>query len=178
MKWWLLGTGLFLVLRKGGSRWAPVVIDAYSLGLLRRHPTKRYPRRTLPIQALIIHHAGNNGTLESHVDYHIDRHGWAALGYSDYIKKNGELWICNPKELETIHAGNRHYNDVGHGICLAGNLEVSLPTSEQLRTLDWRVANLRKKLGWKVPVKGHKDVRNHPTTCPGKHLYQYMQKYQ
>lgn len=164
------------------SGYAPTIVDKYSNGELMRHPTKRYSTRPLPgITHIIVHHsASTHHTAEDFARWHVEDNGWSGIAYHFVIEKDGTIIICNP--IDSIGAHATPYNEVSIGICLSGNFELEDPTPQQLEALNWLVEDVRNRIkqlngGWILTVKGHKDVRVNPTACPGKSLYQYIQRF-
>ena len=118
------------------------------------------------IKFLVIHHSQRD--IDSPKDIkkrHIKR-GWETIGYHYLIKKDGKISKGRSKKYVGAHVLG--HNKSSLGICLIGNLDESLPTMKQLKTLFKLLRKLSKK--YKVPVEnilGHREFSNVTKTCPG-----------
>ncbi|MGH1339293.1 MAG: peptidoglycan recognition protein family protein [Aureispira sp.] len=173
---------LFLLGGSSSSGYTPTIDDKYSKGELVQHPTKRYGTRPLSgVDHIIVHHSAHlHATASDFARWHVDGNDWPALGYHFVIEKDGTIVIGNPIDTLSYHAAP--YNTRAIGICLSGNFELEDPTPQQLKALDWLIADLRGRLkplngGKTLQVLGHKDVRQSPTACPGLPLYNYIQRF-
>jgi N-acetylmuramoyl-L-alanine amidase len=129
--------------------------------------TKPFTTRT-KTEAIILHHRGGTGDIESiHLD-HIKRNGWIGIGYNLYIRLNGSVYLGRP--LHVVGAHTLGWNDKSIGICCEGNYEIlkempklqekSLIEAIKLIKSHTEYANLR--------IMAHRDV--YATACPGKYF--------
>ncbi len=84
----------------------------------------------------------------------------------------GERWS---RQINGGHVASDYLNDIGIGICLVGDFNNDLPTTNQLGALKELTDYLRKIAGnkrRKTPVvRGHRDINPKPTDCPGDRWY-------
>lgn len=118
-------------------------------------------------ERIIIHHAASSpdATMEQEDAYHRSL-GWACLGYHYFIEQDGKVKIGRPDWAVGAHAINANYDSLG--VCLAGNFEITPPTSSQMDALAGLILDIRRVYG-NIPYQGHNTVDpvNHPTACPG-----------
>lgn len=115
---------------------------------------------------------------KSEAAYHISQ-GWKRLAYHIKIDAAGKVYLCSPLEEITYHAGNYPVNLVSIGICLDGDFSLKDPPYEQSMALIALLQNLcfhrpDMPLLIKPTVKGHREVRLLPTSCPGDHLFRIL----
>ena len=101
---------------------------------------------------LIVHHTGgtdadpladtSHHTLEVVDEWHKSL-GWDGIGYHYFIEKNGTLRTGRPENITGAHT--KGYNSKSIGICLAGNFDLTLPTTEQTNTLKELLKTLQKR---------------------------------
>jgi N-acetyl-anhydromuramyl-L-alanine amidase AmpD len=130
-------------------------------------------------QFIVIHHSATpTGNAAEFDKMHRDK-GWDELGYHFVIgngtgSRDGEVEI-GPRWVKQKHGahckvtGHPEYNDVGIGICLVGNFDVTHPTEAQMASLARLVKFLMKR--YNVPrgsVYGHGQLK--PTDCPGRNF--------
>ena len=134
---------------------------------LPKHATNRYrTRRRTDIQLLVIHHSATPGntTPESVARYHVDHWNWAGIGYHFFIAADGTIYQTN--ELETVSSHAASANDVGVGICFAGNFTEESPPPAQVAAGAHLVAWLLQELHLSTSaVEGHRELMS--TACPG-----------
>lgn len=121
------------------------------------------------VQWLVVHHDGgpadDNPALAIH-RLHRER-GWSAIAYHAWIRRDGTIEEGRPLWARGAHASQ--HNPHSWGVGLAGNLEQSLPTQEQL----WSLVSL---LRWwlsrrpEAQVVGHRELPGMATACPGQHM--------
>ena len=107
---------------------------------------------------LIIHHTGgtdanpladtSHHTFEVVDEWHKSL-GWDGIGYNYFIEKDGKLQSGRPENIKGAHTIG--YNDKSIGICLAGNFDFSLPTTEQVNTLKELLKTLQNR--YKIPAE-------------------------
>lgn len=125
---------------------------------------------------LIIHHTGgtdknplldtSNHTMETVDAYHKSL-GWDGIGYNWYIEKSGLLKKGRDEAKTGAHTIG--YNDKSIGICLAGNFDATMPTNEQIATLQRLLVEKVAQYGIsKENVVPHRKFAS--KTCYGKKL--------
>ena len=125
-------------------------------------------------QAIVIHHsATERGSVEAIHRHHRDVNGWDGIGYH-FVIGNGrgmpdgavESTFRWHEQRAGAHAGDRHFNDHGIGICLIGHFGKTAPTDAQLASLDRLVAALSEafELVESRPIP-HGRIKG--TACPG-----------
>lgn len=153
---------------------------------LPRHPTKRWPRRKLPIRRLYVHHSGAAGQpgIEGAVncaDYTLHaRDGWAGMPYHWWLPEaplydvEGRALVLLVNHLDVISNHTGGLNQDGEGIGLQGNKTRAPLTDHQNHTLDallsWRLSQLQ-SLDPQHPIGWHSIAhvfggRSKPS-CPG-----------
>jgi hypothetical protein len=88
-------------------------------------------------------------------------------GYQYYIEKNGALYKAREDDEEGAHTIN--YNKSSIGVCLAGNFDLTMPTSAQIATL--KDLLYKKVAQWSIPrdnIVPHRKFAN--KTCFGRKL--------
>ena len=164
-----------------------------STGLGATAPPSKFLPRTTPYDVaewipqgaerawrfIIIHHSASpSGNAEEFDKMHREK-GWDELGYHFVIGNgtgsgDGEVEI-GPRWVKQKHGahdkvpGHPEYNDVGVGICLVGNFDVTRPTERQMASLAQLVRFLMAR--YNIPrsnVYGHGQTK--PTDCPGRNF--------
>jgi len=126
------------------------------------------------VNYLILHHTGRNNDFPLFAKLrHVVIRGWDDIGYHYLIgnqrpfTEDGKVYPGRPETFEGAHA--RGYNHCSLGICLIGDLDKTLPSERQLRTLH---AFLEQKMSeYGVPpehVLGHRELPDVTKTCPGR----------
>lgn len=125
---------------------------------------------------IIVHHTGgtdldpladtSHHTFEIVDSYHKSL-GWESFGYHYFIDKSGKI---TPGRAEDYHgAHTKGYNEKSIGICLAGNFDATLPTTEQVETLRVLLSELAKKYNISTEkIVPHREFAN--KTCYGRRL--------
>ena len=134
---------------------------------LVRHEERSPSIRSLDmIQYIVPHHTGDWITdFNRHARYHVDRKGWAALGYHLFDDGTGP---AVSRELYEIGAHVKNFNTHSVGICIPGNFNQRPPTDKEY----WQWINMilivETKLGRTLTVKLHSQMT--ATTCPGRNF--------
>jgi N-acetyl-anhydromuramyl-L-alanine amidase AmpD len=132
-----------------------------------------------PWRYIVIHHSATPTGSADEFDRMHRAKGWDELGYHFVIGNgtgsgNGEVEIGGrwTKQKHGAHAkipGHPEYNDVGIGICLVGNFDVTRPTEAQMASLAKLVRFLMDRYGIpRAHIYGHGQLK--PTDCPGKNF--------
>lgn len=137
--------------------------------ILPKHATARYGTRTLAaIKTIAIHHSAASGAIppQNVAAYHVSI-GWPGIGYHFYITDDGVIYQCHGLETVSYHVGTANPSAVG--ICVAGRfMDDALPTAKQMASLSQLLAYLLYKLGLSPDqIKGHKELPDTQTACPG-----------
>lgn len=142
-------------------------------GLLPRHPTKRFDKRSLTvITEAVIHHTATDSrstTIESIARYHVEpgnhicADGCPGISYHFMIKPNGAIYQVN--DLETISYQCGGCNTYTIGICLIGNFNEEIPTEKALKAAAKTIRYVNRRLGRSLAISAHKDHKS--TSCPG-----------
>ncbi|MGH1336074.1 MAG: peptidoglycan recognition protein family protein [Aureispira sp.] len=157
---------------------APKIIN--KVDLLQKHPTKRFPTRTLSqITRIAVHHsASENQTEDDYARYHVQSRSWPGIGYTFVIRDDKEGTIVQTNDLTTICYNVDSGNTPTIGICLSGNFSNRKPSPAQLKSLGKLIRHLRRLLQKDLPVEGHRTLQPHqPTSCPGDYLFVHLAQY-
>jgi len=126
---------------------------------------------------IIVHHTGgtesnaladtSEHTIEVVRSYHKSL-GWEDIGYHFFIEKDGSLKIGRAENYHGAHTLG-HNND-SLGVCMAGNFDLSVPTTPQIQTLIKLLLELKQK--YNIPLENIVPHRKFAQkTCYGKHLH-------
>jgi hypothetical protein len=119
---------------------------------------------------LVVHHTAHSGeTMETMIDVqalHMDRNGWADIGYHFGIDQDGNIY--EGRDIQVRGASVSGYNTGLIGVALMGNFEIELPSEAQMIALTslglWLAQKYRLS-----HLAGHQDF-NASTACPGVNL--------
>jgi len=118
------------------------------------------------INFIVIHHSQREIDSPRQIrKRHLER-GWEDIGYHYLIGKKGKLY--RGRSIRFIGAHVLGYNKNSIGICLIGDLDKSIPTRKQLKSLIKFLGKISKK--YKIPIEnilGHREFPNVTKTCPG-----------
>ncbi|KGR74783.1 peptidoglycan recognition protein family protein [Ureibacillus sinduriensis] len=135
------------------------------------------------IQSIIVHHTSREHmSAEECHEFHQKERGWSGIGYNYFIEKNGSI-IEGRGQHVGAHAYG--YNRTSIGICMTGDFDKEIPTTEQWSSLFW-LSSFMLKLYHLQPdrVLGHRELEGVQKSCPGrliemdevrKQLMEYMQ---
>ena len=134
---------------------------------LPRHAERSPAVRSLDmIQYIVPHHTGDWVTdFTQHARYHVNRKGWAALGYHMYYTDGS---IAVSRELTEIGAHVLNFNTHSVGVCIPGNFNERPPTDAEYWQWLEMILIVEQYLGRPLRVKLHSQMS--PTTCPGRHF--------
>jgi len=127
---------------------------------------KLTPLKPEEVKYIIVHHAAvKEASPEAIHRNHIGR-GWAGIGYNEYIRKDGTVYICRG---DHVGAHTKGWNDKSYGICVEGNYEEETAMPEvQFNALVQRIITNKARFPNLEGIKGHKDFV--ATACPGKYF--------
>jgi len=128
-----------------------------------------------PYQGIIgiaVHHVAATSTVEATASFHTrpvaeGGRGWPNIGYYAFIDMDGTTYICNSLDTASYHVAGRNHELLG--IVFNGDLTASFPTDAQIRAFNRLHPRLVAKLGYDLPVNGHKHwaLPSSPSACPG-----------
>lgn len=128
---------------------------------LPRHPTKRYPSRSLDdITEFIVHHMASEAPLINQAKFHVNGRGWAGLGYGAVIDFNRVI-IANP--LDWISNHTKGHNPQAYGIAIRGDLSKRSITPMERKLIAGVLASLNAMLPGRK-ILGHNECVK--TACP------------
>lgn len=127
---------------------------------------KLTPLKPEEVKYIIVHHAAvKEASPEAIHRNHIGR-GWAGIGYNEYIRKDGTVYICRGDNVGAHTAG---WNDKAYGICCEGNYEAEQEMPEaQFKALIERVKYNQARFPNLKGIAQHKQFA--ATACPGKNF--------
>ena len=115
---------------------------------LLKHPTERYPTRSLSgIRQIVIHHTATSPivTPQRLAQYQVKTLGKPGIVYHFVVAADGTLYQTNRLETVSDHAYSRNAESVG--ICFPGNFTSRIPPAAQMeagaRLCAWLLASLR-----------------------------------
>lgn len=144
-----------------------------------------YVKGNRPWKYIVIHHSATpDGNSQKFLEMHLAR-GWDEMGYHFVITNgaggpdgNVEIGTRWKKQKWGAHTGQtpgNEYNNFGIGICLVGNFDETMPTPQQLRSLEELVSFLNKAYNIDTDnIIAHRDAPNANTKCCGDNLYGYI----
>jgi hypothetical protein len=122
------------------------------------------------LTTIVVHHSAlpvEQGPAEIQA-LHMDKSGYADIGYHFLIGDDGTLYEGRPIHLRGAHTEG--YNTGTVGIVLLGNFENREPTQAQFITLNQLIHLLRNRYGI-THLAGHHDFNPEVTVCPGHFLH-------
>jgi len=99
--------------------------------------------------------------------------GYKYIRYHWLIAQDGSTLQVQDEKYVVYHASdgsNGQFNYYGIGVCLDGNYEEEVPTDKQKEALAQLIARFEKQYKVNVNVRGHKEVSQTATACPGKNV--------
>lgn len=94
--------------------------------------------------------------------------GWSDIGYNYVIMPSGRVYEGRGFGIRGAHTEDHNRQTIG--VSFAGNYEVRKPTRASIRAYRQLVRRLREHGAVVKRVRGHKDMPDQATACPGKHL--------
>jgi len=118
------------------------------------------------ITAIILHHIqAKVATAETINEWHI-ANGWSGIGYNEYIRKDGTVYICRGDYVGSHCQGQ---NSKTYGIAVEGDYDTeSIMPNEQKRSLVERIKYNRARFKNLIGVFPHNYFND--TKCPGKNF--------
>jgi len=133
-------------------------------------PPKIIPE-TVPWSArvgVIYHHSGKaaSQTVRAIQRYHMaeppDGRGWNDIGYNFLIDQSGRIY--QGRGWTVLGAHVEHHNTPWLGVCIIGNDQLSDAAATAAR---WLHEDAERRAGRRLDAKGHRDLADNVTTCPG-----------
>lgn len=127
---------------------------------------------------IVLHHSAtrrDGTTFKAINNYHKGKWNFKSalgyyIGYHYFIDAKGKIYQGRKDEETGAHCKEEKKNYDGIGICLAGNFDEELPSSEQLLSLKKLTSELMiKHKILKSNLKFHRDYAPYKT-CPGKNI--------
>lgn len=128
-----------------------------------RKPSYLEPLNTKNINAIAIHHTGNDNVIDTNTDYHMDVNGWQWNGYG-FVIEDGVIYKVRGYEFK--NAAVKHYNDRVISIAVKGNYDRKIPSQADIEACQWLIDYLKSKVPSIDNVHGHNFWNQ--TSCPGK----------
>lgn len=94
--------------------------------------------------------------------------GWSDIGYNYVIMPSGRVYEGRGYGIRGAHTINHNRQTIG--VSFAGNYDVKKPTRRSLRAYRQLMRRLRDHGARIDRVRGHQQMPNQSTACPGKHL--------
>ncbi len=157
-------------------------------------PLDATPQATTPTHIIVHHSAGHTtssdyaAVVRSYYDYHVNTNGWDDIGYNWLIDPHGVVYEGRGENRQGAHFSCMNSNTTG--ICMIGNYETAIPSTNSITALQnfiaWEAcskninvlasdyhSNSETNLN---NVSGHLDGNGLPnscttTACPGANLY-------
>lgn len=133
-----------------------------------------YDRRPLSaVKAIDIHHSETSRatTWQTVRNYHTGTKGWPDIAYHVGVRLyGGVLTISLLNDLNVISYHAREGNSTDVAICFMGSYMSAKPEQAEIDAGREIIAAIRAYLGRSIPVRGHRDVPNNQTSCPGDKL--------
>jgi hypothetical protein len=125
-------------------------------------------------RTLVVHHSAfhiaTDETMRSIQDLHMDRNGWADVGYHYGIDRDGVIY--EGRDVRVRGASVAGHNTGTMGVVVMGRFDEEEPLQAQLTALQTLV-NALAKLYPLTHLAGHNEF-NSNTTCPGEFLARYL----
>lgn len=118
------------------------------------------------VTAIVLHHIlAKNATVEEIHEWHL-ANGWSGIGYNEYIRKDGTIYICRGDFVGSHCQGQ---NSKSYGIAVEGDYsqELIMP-STQKQVLIERIRYHQSRLPHLIGIFPHSYFGN--SNCPGKNF--------
>lgn len=135
---------------------------------LLKHPSKKYGKRNISqIDGFVIHHsATSTGSSESFANYHVNNRDWPGIGYHYVVDKKGNIDLTNNINTISYHTSGQNTKKIG--ICMIGNFNNEIPTTDQINAVRYLIHSISKKFPNIHKVNLHRDYAN--TSCAGSNV--------
>lgn len=130
-----------------------------------RRPQYLDTNRLEQIDSIAVHHTGNDNSIDTNTDYHMDSNGWAWNGYNYYLV-NDEIYEVRGFNFKG--AGVKHENHHVISIAVQGNYNTKIPSQNVIDNLQWLCNHLKQKVPSIKEINGHNKWNQ--TSCPGRYF--------
>ena len=121
------------------------------------------------INKIIIHCSATTPSMDvdaNTIDEWHKQRGWSGIGYHFFIKRDGQIEIGRPLEIQGAHTSGHNKNSIG--VCYAGGVDSKMcpednRTSEQIASFLLLLRFLKNTFP-KAIIHGHRDFS--PKACP------------
>ena len=102
-------------------------------------------------------------------------YGYQYIEYHYLMATDGTILQVQDEKYVLYHSGdvgsgNLSFNLHGIAICLTGNYENDIPTQAQMKSLVLFIRSVQDRYKIDAMVRGHKEVSQTATACPGKNI--------
>jgi len=135
---------------------------------LPRNPRSPYtPREVASIRWIVLHHSAGpaDQTPESIARFHIETRGWSGIAYNYLIYEDGRIFAARP--LDVVPACVKGHNEESLCICFVGDFSARPPSPTAIAAGVWLTHLLRNAYTQIVGVRGHREMPDQATPCPG-----------
>src|SRR2546427_820264 len=135
---------------------------------LPRNPRSPYtPRDVASIRWIVLHHSAGpaDQTPESIARFHIETRGWSGIAYNYLIYEDGRIFAARP--LDVVPACVKGHNEESLCICFVGDFSTRPPSPPAIAAGVWLTHLLRNAYTQIVGVRGHREMPDQATPCPG-----------
>lgn len=94
--------------------------------------------------------------------------GWSDIGYNYVIMPSGRVYEARGYNVRGAHTAMHNTQTIG--VSFAGNYDVQRPTKRSVIAYKLLVRRLRQQGAHIERVRGHKQMPEQATACPGKYL--------
>lgn len=125
---------------------------------------------------LVVHHTAGSAPTDEPSEHAELRscqlqhfaNGWSDIGYNYIIMPSGRVYEGRGFNIRGAHTMNHNSHTIG--VSFAGNYEKRRPTRKSIRAYKQLVKKLQQNGATILYVRGHKQMPNQSTACPGKYL--------
>lgn len=105
----------------------------------------------------------------------VGEYGYQYIEYHYLMATDGTILQVQDEKYVLYHSGdvgsgNLSFNLHGIAICLTGNYENDIPTQAQMKSLVLFIRSVQDRYKIDAMVRGHKEVSQTATACPGKNI--------
>jgi len=133
-----------------------------------RKPNYLTPLDPSRIDTIVIHHTGNDNSIYTNTDYHIDENAWSWLGYNAYITNEKIYEVRGMFQGAGVRSHNHHI----FNIAVQGNYDKKELSNGDRKALNYAIEYYSKKLPNLKYIKVHSDLDNR-TGCAGANINKY-----
>lgn len=140
-------------------------------------PTSVTSQHPSQIHTLVVHHTAGGAKrtllaakreLRNIQRQHMDAQGWSDIGYNFIIDRWGRVWEGRGLFRVGAHTAGQNTNTIG--VSFMGNYENLRLNARQIRAYEALVKRLHERGVRFEQVKGHNQMPDQATACPGKNI--------